>query len=709
MQILIRSYSDDLSEVQEFIGSHPGLDIELVQAGNEWSAVFSAKEDFVEGISVGFCLDLPDAIQPYVCIPASIYAGNDFRSFPFPYPCIVSDPADFRADLANTISNVPRLPRIQQLAGDAAMPAIGIGDFTAEKGVWLRTHPGRHDLQPLLEVTKDKGLRASILLPGVRTTERYFGCGEKWVSSTDKAWKPKKGDSISITVFCDEFKAISTHDLFKFLFDKRNDIWPEGGRPELPWSAAFEIQERKYADSNWDPIRRYYAVGDRQSRYAHWQIGWVGGGIASHGLLASKSSDTRQKVIDSINFIVNKGQSPSGFYWSVGIEDEMFSDMVDMEWGHDWHLIRRSGDALYFLCKQINILSESESVPPEWLDSIKKCADAFVKLWKSEGQFGQFVSQETGEIRVGRTASGAIAPAGLALAAQLLKNDDYLETAKQSAEYYLREFLDKGYTSGGPGEASQCPDSESAFGLLESCITLYEVTKNPYWLAESEKAAWHSASWTMPYDFVFPAESTFGRLDMRTTGSVWANAQNKHSAPGICTLSGVSLFKLARAAQNFGYLDLLKQIAHGVTQYLSREDRPVFGMPAGWMCERVNSSDWEDPVTPVGEGFAASCWCEVSSLLTYAEVPGFYIQPDSLTYKMLDSGTAQIIGTEDERVKVEIKNPTKFDMNLSIFSELSTETDQILGQDFLLSCPRLIVPAGESRHLTFCRKSGSLL
>lgn len=709
MQICIRTYSEDLSEIQEFFDFHPGLDIKLTQQNNEWTAVFTANQDFEAGVSVGLSLTLPSFANPYVCIPAAVYAGNDFRSFPFPYPCIVSDPADFRADLPNTISNVPRLPRIQQLAGDASMPAIGIADFESETGIWLRTHPGQHDLQPLLEVTKNQGLTAAILLPGVRTTERYFGCGEKWVPSTDQPWKPKKGEAISLTVFCDEFHASSPHHLFKFLFDKRNEIWPEGGRSELPWSAAFEIQEKKYAESNWDPLRRYYAVGDRQSRYAHWQIGWVGGGIASHALLASESSDTRAKVVDSIDFIVNKGQSPSGLYWSVGIEDEMFSDMVDMDWGHDWHLIRRSGDALYFLCKQINILSEYESAKPEWLNSIRKCADAFVKLWNNEGQFGQFVSQETGEIRVGKTASGAIAPAGLALASVLLKNSEYLETAKQSTEYYLREFLDKGYTSGGPGEASQCPDSESAFGLLESCVTLYEVTKNSYWLTEAEKAAWHCASWTMPYDFIFPKESTFGRLDMRTTGSVWANAQNKHSAPGICTLSGVSLFKLARASQNHAYLNLLKQIAHGITQYLSREERPVFGMPAGWMCERVNTSDWEDPVTPVREGFAASCWCEVSALLTYAEVPGFYIQPDTGYMMMLDNGTAQPGGITNETMEVEIKNPTKFGMNLSIFSELSTDTNQVLGQDFLRSSPKRLVPSGASILLTFCRKTGRLL
>ena len=47
------------------------------------------------------------------------------------------------------------------------------------------------------------------------------------------------------------------------------------------------------------------------------------------------------------------------------------------------------------------------------------------------------------------------------------------------------------------------------------------------------------------------------------------------------------------------------------------------------MCERVNTSDWEHPQNPVGEGFAASCWCEVSSMLSYAELPGVYVQPDT--------------------------------------------------------------------------------
>ena len=79
----------------------------------------------------------------------------------------------------------------------------------------------------------------------------------------------------------------------------------------------------------------------------------------------------------------------------------------------------------------------------------------------------------------------------------------------------------------------------------------------------------------MSYDFAFPAKSTMGKLDALTTGTVWANEQNKHSAPGICTLSGDGLLKLYRGSGGVCVLNLLRDIAHAIPQFLSRADRPI--------------------------------------------------------------------------------------------------------------------------------------
>ena len=121
--------------------------------------------------------------------------------------------------------------------------------------------------------------------------------------------------------------------------------------------------------------------------------------------------------------------------------------------------------------------------------------------------------------------------------------------------------------------------------------------------------------------------------------SVFANAQNKHSAPGICTLSGNSLYKLYQWTNNALYKELYEDIALTISQYMSTEERPIYSwdvpkdaaandqtnmtverekLPQGFICERVNMSDWETERC-VGGVFNASCWCETSNLLTLAE------------------------------------------------------------------------------------------
>jgi len=644
--------------------------------------------------AIGYRVIFPGLQAGHVAMPAAVYAGNKFRSKRYAYSCIVCDPEDFRADLPNTISNVHRLPKAQLLAGDLAMPAVGVGDFAAGQGVWLMAEPGTWARQPVLEAVEDEaGLSVGVFFPGVREGECYRGCGYEWVPCEDRGWLPVQGESIELRVVVATFPSSSPHDLYHRLFELRHQVWPAGGRHELPWSASFDLIEAKFNALHWDEADGYYACGDRQTRYAHWQVGWVGGGISSYALNAAGRPESQARGERTLDFMCGKGSSPSGFFWSFCVDGQVYSDMIDMDYGHDWHLVRRSGDALYFACKQIANSGRQET---RWVEGVRRCAEAFRVLWEREGQFGQFVSQETGEIRVGATTSGAIAPAGLALASELLRDKRYLEVAQASALSMVERFLDLGYTSGGPGEAAQCPDSESAFGLLESLVTLYEVTGDRSWVSLAERAAWLCASWVMPYDFVFPPESTFGRLDMRTTGSVWANSQNKHSAPGICTLSGVSLFKLYRATGDIRYLDLLRHIAHGVTQYLSRDDRPVFGAPAGYMCERVNTSDWEHPDTPVGEGFPFGCWCETSALLTFTEVPGLYVQPDTRLAVMLDHGDATWDG--DDLV---VTNGTAFPMRLRVLAEPSSDMDHPLGQDIVGRGWSVEVPASGSVRLPF--------
>ena len=114
-----------------------------------------------------------------------------------------------------------------------------------------------------------------------------------------------------------------------------------------------------------------------------------------------------------------------------------------------------------------------------------------------------------------------------------------------------------GYTTGGPGEILSAPDQESAFGLFESFMALYEVTGASGWLRYADELLPICASWTVAYDFQFPPNSPMGRINARSCGAVWASVVNKHGAPGICTWSGDSLLKYFRATGDRRALDLL--------------------------------------------------------------------------------------------------------------------------------------------------------
>ena len=293
----------------------------------------------------------------------------------------------------------------------------------------------------------------------------------------------------------------------------------------------------------------------------------------------------------------------------------------------------------------------------------------------------------------------AALPAALALAGEFFGNREYLDAAEAIARHLDERDVRAGITTGGPGEILKCADSESAFAMLESFVVLHEVTGKPHWLGRAEAMAAQCLTWCASYDFAFPPDSPFGPLEIRAAGSVWANVQNKHSAPGICTLSGDALFKLFRHTGNRLWLEQIRETAHNHTQYVSRADRPVGEPPAmrpGYICERVNFSDWEGREN-IGGALFGSCWPVVSLLLTAAELPSIYLQSDTGLLCVFDYVEARLVDTPGGSPGLECRNPTAFDAAVRIMVETADAARRPLGQAAALRWPVLEVPAGTTR------------
>ena len=194
---------------------------------------------------------------------------------------------------------------------------------------------------------------------------------------------------------------------------------------------------------------------------------------------------------------------------------------------------------------------------------------------------------------------------------------------------------------------------------------------------------------------------------MHTAGAIYPNVQNKHAAPGICTLSGDSLLRLFRATGDTFYLELLQEIAHNLTQYVSRADRPIPTwdeghplQPPGWMNERVNISDWEGKDN-VGGVFYGSCWCEVAAMLTCAEVPGLYVQPDTGLVRAFDHIDVETTGRSQGKVALRVTNPTRFPAEVKVLCEDSTDVSRPLEPGCIWDCRRIELAAGETAEVEF--------
>ncbi|MBQ7901081.1 MAG: hypothetical protein IJ365_03840, partial [Clostridia bacterium] len=548
----------------------------------------------------------------YIMMPACAYNGNKFKRVERSYPPMYH-PEEAGADCKPLITNVPALNSdgsgsIEVTSGDMATPCVGIFDRNTKTSFFLFTEQQVKGKNIGFDVQKDK---ITVNFPSARQLMYKMCRPEK--CAIDNGVQVKKGETVTAKIKIHTFECSSIAEFCKTFFKLRKCVMSSTRAPFMYTRKLWDVMENHFNTACWSG--EFYAETSHK-----WQCGWVGGGMSNFPLIKHGNAVSRERGIQTIEFMTSH-QAPSGFFYGNIYKGEITDDSFGVPGMEHLHMTRKSADGLYFLFKNFTAVTPEQ----RWIDSARKCADAFVKLFDTYGTFGQFIIVETGEMVVGCSASAAIACGALVSAYRYFGDDRYLKTAKAALRYYYNFFMKNGYTNGGPGEILSAPDSESAFGLLESCVVMYECDKDKIWLDMAEVVACYCSSWVMTYAYRFPETSEFYRLGINTTGSVFANVQNKHSAPGICTLSGDSLLKLYKYTKNDAYLELIKDIAYYIPQSVSTEEKPIFSLERprqrlnpGDICERVNTSDWEYPY--IGEVFNGSCWCETSLILSFVEL-----------------------------------------------------------------------------------------
>jgi hypothetical protein len=453
---------------------------------------------------------------------------------------------------------------------------------------------------------------------------------------------------------------------------------------------------------NWDEELGYYRHGISRLNtkpFDWWQLGWVSGGLTTLPMIAQGDPVQKARALRNLAFMFDGSPVENGL-WKAHHDGTKFNN-EDPRPPRPGYLVsvRRLSDGLYFGLKQILMLkARGEKVPDSWKASARNLADALVRIFRKHGQIGQYLDIRTAEIGIGGSTAGGVLPAALVLAAKTFGEPSYIKAAEDLGRQLVRDCVETGLTTGGPCDMLTAPDSESCFALLVSLVDLFEATGDRFWAKAASDLTRQFSTWVTSYDFAYPLESHLGKVDVPSNGSVWANIQNKHAAPGICNFSGESLFRLWRDTGDEVALDLIRDIAGNITSYVSRDGHQIGTMNSGMMCERVNLSDWEEQEGVGGNIFGSTIWVETALMLTVAELPGIYLRTDTGRLEIFDHIDA--VWNADAKT-LTLSNPTKFDAKVQVLAENSAQTKSPLPLEILSRCSVIEVPAGGSVSVVF--------
>lgn len=673
-----------------------------VQDGELFTFRFKALKDMPEsGVAVAF-----DRYRwtsdNYVMIPASVYNGNRQRIVNRNYATGL-DPSDYdRPDLALTSNPIPQLSpdfgsssRLEVSVCNAATPVIAFLDRQKQEGVLLLTDQGIErdgqiiDHALIVEEAPDRSMASFVIsAPGVREKKPEF---IGFSPSPDRSLAIRKGDEITIRVTrlsypCHDVPQLLGH----FMHDRKRHIRCAAPRHLVPMSEVLSIMDR-----NIDA--RYYqkdSVEFYRPETADWMsYGWIGGLINTYPMLAIGDDEHLRRVARTFDFALPRAKGESGYYYDILQPDGTVLNRDAAAVVPGVAVTRRNADVLYWMVKQFDLMKrmgKSDRIRPEWEDAVRKLADAFVRTWKEEGTWGNYLHVETGKVAVFNTTSGAMAVGGLALAAEYFSHPEYLEVAEQAASDFYRQFSIVGFTSGGCGDILQNSDSETAAALMTSLTTLYEKTGKADYLQQAQDLAHLCASWTVSFDYRLPDDTPLAQLGANLTGAVWASTQNKHGAPGFCTQSGDALFKLYRATGDTLYAELLRDIIHAHAEGIQ---------PNGKITERLTYCD-SDRRGSRADGWETG-WNETNGALMALEIPGIYVRTDLGRFYVFDHVEAQVVKNDTKRLVLRLTNPTAYDAEVTLVTENGESAKKPLGDNaFLKWKDRVKVKAGQSVSYT---------
>jgi len=367
---------------------------------------------------------------PFIFLPACAYNGNRFSRRKCPYPPMYTEEECKTG--APVISDVPALNPdgsgiIEVTSGDMSVPCFGAFFRESKEAFFVFTE----------QACKGKNIGFTVDVSGItvsfpaKRSKCYRMCRND-EPSDDSGITVKKGETVASKLLIMTFDCESIPRFFELFFKNRKSLLSDAPAKTRYTKELWNTLETHMNRDNFSG--EYYAEASKK-----WQCGWVGGGMSSLPLLKHGGPVSKQRAIKTLDFLASTA-APSGFFYGIVDGGKILDDSFGYPHMKNASLIRKNGDALYYLFKHFDAIKPKTS----WLSAAKGCADAFVDLYGKYRDFGQFVNAETGELMFPGTASGASAVGALVKAHQWFGNTEYLSVARLMGEKYYTDYVAEG-------------------------------------------------------------------------------------------------------------------------------------------------------------------------------------------------------------------------------------------------------------------------
>lgn len=664
---------------------------------------FKLEEGVANSSGVGVAFDFTDwSNENYLMIPASVYNGNRIKIVNRGYAKGLDRKYLYQKDIPLMSNPIPQLSpesvslsKIEVNASNVTTPAICFFDRKRKRAFIMLAEQknGERDNGLIVQESTDRKTASLIVTaPGVREKRPLFiGFDDK---SPDRGMDMKEGDEIKMKLRIYNFDASDIPALLeKFMAVRKAVTGKNNPRNFLPMSEVAKLMTGRIDSRFYDGKYKFYCPEN-----AEWiSFGWIGGLMNTYPMLALGDGFHLDRVVKTFDFAIPRAQGQSGYFYGA-------IDKEGMPFGREGYnefpeivLTRKNADVLYWMIKQFELLKSQKRdyiIKSEWENNIKRLADAFVTTWKDHGEWGRMVNNHTGQVAEYNTTGGAMAIGGLVLAAKYFQNPEYLDIAKKAAEFYFqRDLVQQGKTTGGCADILQNADSETAVAFMTSLITLFEATGDKYWFEKATVLANLSSTWVVSYDYELPPETQLAKLGANLAGAIWASTQNKHSAPGSCTSSADSFFKIYRATRDLRYADIMRDIIHAHAEGVQ---------PNGMITERLGYCDAGS--SRGSRGNHTTGWCELNGFLMALEIPGIYLRTDKDELYVFDHVEVTEIKRDADEISIKINNKTDFDASVTILAEDEEKMKKPLGINAFINWPAVNIKAGRTMKILFNSK-----